>query len=112
MGSAPGPEAFSQEEVFKNKLPVPPSERTAAGAAGYFAIICLRPSLRFDDLIESTAFRTREWIECRWLATRHDTPPIPNSWLLLARICLRPPPRNCHSIVTPKNHAVCGRKLF
>ena len=33
LGSAPGPEAFSQEEVSKNKLPVPPSERTAAGAA-------------------------------------------------------------------------------
>ena len=77
LGSAPRPEAFSQEEVFKNKLPVPPSERTAAGAAGYFAIICLRLSLRFDDLIESTAFRTREWIECRWLATRQIRPQYP-----------------------------------
>jgi hypothetical protein len=94
LGSAPGPEAFSQEEVFKNKLPLSPSERITAGAAVDLAIVCLRPRLSFDHLIESTAVRACEWI-CRWPATRHVN--APNTQFLFVISQGRPAPAAAQS---------------
>jgi hypothetical protein len=79
LGPSPRRGGLSQEEILQHEFPLPPSKRTTAGSARYLSIIRLRSSLSFDRLIESTAVRACEWIECRWPATRHDTHPIPNS---------------------------------
>ena len=71
-----------QEEVLQHELPLPPCKRSTAGSARYLAIVCLRPGFDFDHLIEGIAVRAREWIECGWPATSHDTPP--NTQFLLA----------------------------
>ena len=75
---------FRKRKYFQHKLPFPPYKRTTAGTARYLSIVRLRPSL----LIERTAVRACEWIECRWPATRHNTPPILSSCLLFAKSML------------------------
>src|SRR5580700_11249661 len=72
LGPSPGSNALPQEEILQHKLPFPPYKRTTAR---YLSIVRLRPSLSFDHLIERTAVRACEWIECRQPAPRHDTPP-------------------------------------
>ena len=71
---------LSQEEILQHELPFPSCKRTTADLARYLAIICLRPSFNFDDLIVGAAVRACEWIEC---ASRHGTPPA-NSRMLIA----------------------------
>jgi hypothetical protein len=75
LGSAPRPDAFPQKEVFENKLSFSRYQRAAARAARYLAIICLRTSFDFDDLVERRAVRACERIERRRSATSPDTPP-------------------------------------
>ena len=64
LGPSPGSNALTQEEILQHKLPFPPYKRTTAGTARYLSIVRLRPSLSFDHLIERTAVRACEWIEC------------------------------------------------
>jgi hypothetical protein len=81
---------LSQEEILQHELPFPSCKRTTADLARYLAIIRLRPSFNFDHLIERTAHRACEWIEC---TSRHGTPPA-NSRLLtygtLVRVVAQP----------------------
>jgi hypothetical protein len=74
-GPSPRSRGFSQEEILQHELPLPSRKRTTAGTARYLSIVRLRPSLSFDHLIERTAVRACEWIECSWPAPRHDTSP-------------------------------------
>ena len=57
-----GPNTFPQEEILQYELPLPPCERITAGATVDLAIVCLRPRLKFDHLIERTAVRACKWI--------------------------------------------------
>jgi hypothetical protein len=74
-GSAPRPDAFSQEEVFENKVSFPRHQRAAAGAARYLAIVRLRTGFDFDDLVQRIAVRAGERIERRRSAGSHDDAP-------------------------------------
>ena len=47
------------KEIFENELSLPPAKGAAAGAAGYFAVMCRR-GLYPDDLIKGAAVRTRK----------------------------------------------------
>jgi len=54
-GPTPRLDAFSQEEVFEDKLSFPRRQRTTASATDYLAVVCLRTGFDFDDLIECLA---------------------------------------------------------
>ena len=89
---------LSQEEILQHELPFPSCKRAAASLARYLAIVGLRPSLDFDDLIKRVAVRACEWIE---RASRHGTPP--NTQFLIV-ICESMPapadaqlPFDCHT---------------
>ena len=56
-----------------------------------------RPAFDFDDLIQCFAVRARKGDVRGWPASRHVTPPIPQSFLIEST--LNPRTRNCHVIV-------------
>jgi len=49
-----------QQKILQNKLPFPPSERTAADLTSYLDVGRLTPSFDFDALIKRLAVRARE----------------------------------------------------
>jgi hypothetical protein len=79
LRQSPRRDGLPQEKILQHKLPFPPYKRPIANAARYLSIVRLRPCFDFDHSIIGAAVRASEWIECRWPATKHDTPPIPNS---------------------------------
>jgi hypothetical protein len=110
-GSPPAPTGFAQQKILENEIPFPPGERSAASAAHYLPVRCLRPGFYFDHLIERIAGRTREGIERRRSASSHDTLPNTQLWRVGHKLSAQPRPCNCHAIVTPDNHSAAIESL-